>query len=109
MKEKEDKLKLMKQILVNNNDVDIKGKIESKETISVTNDTEIPTFSKTATIASETVSCMPTTPKTTVGASTVKFDDNSNLQLSRKVNIPYPLPYCILIIKHYNYNKLFCL
>ncbi|XP_043260428.1 kinesin-like protein KIF23 [Colletes gigas] len=92
MKEKEDKLKLMKQILVNDDNVDNKEKEESKETISATNDAEIPTSSKPATSSnsgSESISCMTDTPKI-IGntVSTVKFENNNDVRLSRKEKIP---------------------
>ncbi|XP_053972696.1 kinesin-like protein KIF23 [Hylaeus volcanicus] len=79
MKEKEDKLKLMKQILVNNNDEITKDE-EPKETISGISDIEIPTSSKVASspsCSSETMSCMTVTPKISAkSASTIQFKDN---------------------------------
>lgn len=101
MKEKEDKLKLVKQILVSDEEATIEGKQEFRETVPMTIDNndddgdEVPTTSKTTTtptttaldMVPETVSAPVTTPKTsTKAASTVKFDDASDVRLSRKVN-----------------------
>lgn len=90
MKEKEDKLKLMKQILISDDEIDTKNKLECKETIQIQNEIEIPTTSKIITTTPSTISeatLSTTTPKImTKAVSTVKFDDYNN-RLSRKVNI----------------------
>ena len=83
MKEKEDKLKLVKQILVNDNEIDTKDRSESKETIQVQQgEVEMPTTSKIITTTSNTV---PENTKTIKTTSTIKFED-SDTRPSRKVN-----------------------
>ncbi|XP_076242067.1 kinesin-like protein KIF23 [Calliopsis andreniformis] len=96
MKEKEDKLKLMKQIL--NQEGDVKEKQVSEERIPIIDNTEIPTTPKatTATAGSttssttitsmipETVSSPLSTPKPTA----VKFTDTDDVRLSRREKIP---------------------
>ena len=102
MKEKEDKLKLVKQILVSDEEATSEEKQEFRETVPMTIDNnddddgdEVPTTSKATTaitattIVPETTSTPVTTPKTsTKTTSTVKFDDASDVRLSRKERIP---------------------
>lgn len=85
MKEKENKLKLVKQILVNDNEIDTKDRSESKETIQVQQgEVEMPTTSKIITAISNTV---PENTKTIKTISTIKFED-SDTRPSRKDRIP---------------------
>lgn len=112
MKEKDDKLKLVKQILVSDEEAtSIEGKQELRETVPMTIDNnnddddgggggdEVPTTSRATTITGttivpETIPAPVTTPKTsTKTASTVKFDDTSDVRLSRKVNTSVSVPY----------------
>ncbi|XP_031832640.1 kinesin-like protein KIF23 isoform X2 [Nomia melanderi] len=92
MKEKDEKLKLMKEIL-HNDETGTKGEMEPKESIPATtsSDTEI-TTAKTITCstpASETVSPIETTPKTSVKTpSTVKFEDTCDARLNITERIP---------------------
>lgn len=81
MKEKEDKLKLVKQILVNDNEIDTKDRSESKEIIQQ-GEVEMPTTSKIITATSNSV---PENTKTIKTISTIKFED-SDTRPSRKVN-----------------------
>ncbi|XP_043785194.1 kinesin-like protein KIF23 isoform X1 [Apis laboriosa] len=91
VKEKEDKLKLMKQILISDDEIDTKNKLECKERIQIQNEIEIPTTSKIITTTPSSISeatLSTTTPKImTKAVSTVKFDDYNN-RLSRKDRIP---------------------
>lgn len=94
MKEKDDKLKLMKQILINDDKTDTVEKLQSKETIQIPSDSEMPATSKIPTtptaVVSETVFFTPsaTTPKTTTKTtSAIKFEDSSDSRLSRKVSM----------------------
>nr|XP_034192116.1 kinesin-like protein KIF23 isoform X1 [Osmia lignaria] len=93
MKGAEDKLNLVKQILINDDKIDNGGKLESKETISpTTDDTAIPTTSKTSILAPTTAietTTSTTTPKNSAKvASTVTFEDSGDIRLSRKERIP---------------------
>lgn len=91
MKEKEDKLKLVKQILISDDTMSKNDRPESKETIQVQNDVEMPVTSKITTTVPNTVSesiLITTTPKTTTKTvSTIKFEDCNDTRPSRKVNI----------------------
>lgn len=92
MKEKEDKFKLMKQIL--DEEVDRGTKQVYQEEIPITtDDIEVPSTAKITTATTTfpetaSTSSLTSTPKTSAKAvSTVKFDDTSDVRLSRKVNI----------------------
>ncbi|XP_015439074.1 PREDICTED: kinesin-like protein KIF23 [Dufourea novaeangliae] len=92
MKEKDQKLKLMKRILTNDDDAEQKA--ESTESIpaATSSDTDVPTTSKPTTSPTtipEITSSITTTPKTSMKTpSTVKFDDASDLILRRTERIP---------------------
>lgn len=81
MKEKENKLKLVKQILVNDNKIDTEDRSDSKETIQVQQgEVQMPITSKIITTT------LPESTKTTIKTiSTIKFED-SDTRPSRKVN-----------------------
>lgn len=91
MKEKEDKLKLVKQILINDDEMSKNDRPESKETIHIQNDVEMPITSKITTTVPNTASesiLITTTPKTTTKTvSAIKFEDCNDTRPSRKVNI----------------------
>ncbi|XP_060828110.1 kinesin-like protein KIF23 [Bombus pascuorum] len=96
MKEKEDKLKLVKQILISDDEMNKNDRSESKETIQVRNDIEMPITSKITTTVPSTVSesiLITTTPKTTTKTvPTIKFEDCNDTRPSRKDRIPVVNP-----------------
>lgn len=92
MKGAEEKLNLVKQILISDDKIGTDGKVESKETASVLiNDTAVPITPKINTTVPATVvetTSSTITPKSSVkSTSTVTFEDSNNVRLSRKVSI----------------------
>ncbi|XP_033336674.1 kinesin-like protein KIF23 [Megalopta genalis] len=93
MKQKDEKLQLMKQIL-QDDDAVIERKTESKESIPLTisSDSEVPRTPKVTTniaTVSGAASSVPTTPKTCVQTpSTVQFEDSHDTKLSTTERIP---------------------
>ncbi|XP_017759887.1 PREDICTED: kinesin-like protein KIF23 [Eufriesea mexicana] len=91
IKEKEDKLKLVKQILISDDEMNAKERVESKETIEVQNEVEMSTVSKITTTPNSVSEVIPSTSMVKTNtkiASTIKFDDSSDIRLSRKDRIP---------------------
>ncbi|CAK9798928.1 Kinesin-like protein KIF23 [Anthophora plagiata] len=94
MKEKDDKLKLMKEILISDKENSTEEKLESKERDQVTCKKEIPAATKstattTTVTAPETEPSAATTSKSsTKAASIINFEDNNDVRLSRKEKIP---------------------
>lgn len=93
MKGAEEKLNLVKQILISDDKIGTDGKVESKETVSVLiNDTAVPITPKINTTVPATVvetTSSTITPKSSVkSTSTVTFEDSNNVRLSRKERIP---------------------
>ncbi|CAK9833665.1 Kinesin-like protein KIF23 [Anthophora retusa] len=93
MKEKDDKLKLMKQILISDKEIGAEEKLESKERDQVTREKEIPaaiksTVTTTTITAPETEPSAANTSKPAKAASITNFEDNNDVRLSRKERIP---------------------
>ncbi|XP_076292183.1 kinesin-like protein KIF23 isoform X2 [Lasioglossum baleicum] len=94
MKEKDEKLKLMKQIL-HDDEIGVEGKTESKESIPVTtsSDTEIPTtptiIANPATVSEAAASSSTATPKDCVRTpSTVQIEDQVDTKIGTTERIP---------------------
>ncbi|CAK9817767.1 Kinesin-like protein KIF23 [Anthophora quadrimaculata] len=93
MKEKDDKLKLMKQILISDKEISAEEKLESKERDQVTREKEMPAAIK-STVTTTTITAPETEPAATTSkssakaASIINFEDNNDVRLSRKERIP---------------------
>ncbi|CAL7933272.1 unnamed protein product [Xylocopa violacea] len=92
MKEKEDKLKLVKEILSSKENINVNEKLESKGTIQIEGEVKMPTTAGITIITpatnSESTTLIPTSNITTKVVSTVKYEDSNDFRLSRKERIP---------------------